>query len=255
MADNALTKKLGPLPRWGWAAVGGGTLLAYLLYRKYAAGSTTTTTTTTASGSTSIPTVDLVNSTPNASTGTTTTTTPTATSYTNFTEWEQAVIKHLNTLGLSPATSVNAVQSWIRGSGGTQQGYTGLSSAVGAVGLPPGFGTSLPTLSVCASAITTPTAPIEPATPNVIKTATPNVSTTPYRSIETAIGAGWIPKDITQIIKGRTGGSYQYVTTPAELSAVPKTQVYIQPTPGDFVLASSVPSTNTGKTPVFRKVG
>jgi hypothetical protein len=250
MADNALTKKLGPLPRWGWAAVGGGILLAYLLYRKYAAGSTTTGTTTATSGGTTIPTVDVVNSTPNATTGTTSTTTPAATGYTNFTEWEQAVIEHLNTLGLSPATSVNAVQSWIRGGCVTQQGYNGLSSAVGAVGLPPGFGTSLPTLSVCASAPTTPATPATPAAPT-----TPNVSATPYRPIETAIGAGWIPKDITQIIKGRTGGSYQYVTTPAELSQIPKTQIYVQPTAGNFVLASSVPSTNTGKTPVFRKVG
>jgi hypothetical protein len=239
MADNALTKKLGPLPRWGWGAVGGGVFLAYFLYKRYESGTTTGTTTTSTSGGTSVPIVDVVDSTPNATTGTTTTTTPTATSFTNFTEWEQAVIKHLNTLGLSPATSVNAVQSWIRGGCVTQQGYNGLSSAVGAVGLPPGFGTSLPTLSVCASAPTTPT------------------TTTTVSKLEQELsGSGYQPTATHRLttLTGGTGGKFVLITSPTQLTSLAKQgfHAYYQPTPGTFEVAPA-PGVLAVGTPLFFK--
>lgn len=34
MAENVLTRKLGPLPTWGWVAVAGGGVVAYALWQR-----------------------------------------------------------------------------------------------------------------------------------------------------------------------------------------------------------------------------
>lgn len=47
-AENFLTRKLGPLPAWGWAAAGAGVYLVYRLRKSQSAASTSSSTTGTA---------------------------------------------------------------------------------------------------------------------------------------------------------------------------------------------------------------
>ena len=51
MADNFLTRKVGPLPAWGWAAAGAGVYLIWRLRKSQAASSTASTSTGATAGS------------------------------------------------------------------------------------------------------------------------------------------------------------------------------------------------------------
>jgi hypothetical protein len=141
---NALTKKAGPLPRWGWVAVGGG---AYLVYRFVKARSAAASST--------------------AASGTTggTTTTGGAGTFSSIADWTQAALDFGASNGLDPGDAFNQIQAYLNGNCVTQAGYNFLSAAFAntSIGLPPAaFDTAqLPTLSVCPGATTTtpPTTP------------------------------------------------------------------------------------------------
>lgn len=93
------------------------------------------------------------------------------------------------------------------------------------------------------------TATTTAATPSPTPTTAP--PTTPYEG-EKPEGGGYYTA--SQKVVGRTGRTFLYVNTPQELAQIPPTKVYVQPVPGEFVLASSVPAADrptTGQTPVW----
>jgi hypothetical protein len=148
---NALTKKAGPLPRWGWVAVGGG---AYLVYRflkaRSAAASNTAASGTT--GGTLIPNdIGLPSTSTAAGQG----------SFSSVASWTQAALDFGSSNGLDPGTAFNQIQAYLNGNCVSQAGYNFLSSAFAntSIGLPPAaFSTAqLPTLSVCPAPQQTPT--------------------------------------------------------------------------------------------------
>jgi hypothetical protein len=154
---NVLTKKAGPLPRWGWIAVGGGTYLAYrFLKARSAAASSTAASGTT--GGTTIPAGDIEAATSAASGSQGT--------FSSVAAWTQAALDFGTGNGLSGADAFNQIQAYLNGNCVSQAGYNFLSSvfASSSVGLPPAAFNSaeLPTLSVCPSAQQTPT-PTNPA--------------------------------------------------------------------------------------------
>lgn len=157
---KGLKKKLGPLPYWGWAAVGAGTFVVYRYLRARSAANAANAA-SGLTGGTLIPggTVQ----TANPSNGL-------AGSFSSVGAWTQAMLEYLTGNGLSPADAVNATTSWLNGNCVSQAAYNALSQGLvsSSVGLPPGY-TSLPTLSVCPAAqqslttgggSTTPVSPI-----------------------------------------------------------------------------------------------
>ena len=52
---NVFTRKIGPLPMWGWVAIVGGAILAWAYYKNRTAGSTTSSTSATGTDASQIP--------------------------------------------------------------------------------------------------------------------------------------------------------------------------------------------------------
>ena len=148
-----LQKKAGPLSRGAWVGVGAATLIAWYVYKRYqadaAANAANASTATT--GGTTIPGSEAVTSTAGS--------TPVWSSYA---QWQQAAISAMaNSIpGYSATDAFNDLADWINGSCVSSQGYTAIGNVLNntGVGLPPGFGTSLPPLTACATATTTTTA-------------------------------------------------------------------------------------------------
>src|SRR5580698_8280625 len=138
------TKKKGEvfgLPWWGWVAALGGAVVVYVLYKRHeanvAAADQTASTATT--GGSTIPDGQPV--------------TTTAATYDTLESWEAAALSAMTGNGLNAADALNGITDWLNGSCVDQSQYSGLSSILETVGLPPGF-SSLPTLSVCTSSST-----------------------------------------------------------------------------------------------------
>jgi hypothetical protein len=95
-------KKLGPFSAVGWAAIGGGALVAFYLYKRYEAGTASTAAAGTLGG-TSIP------------TGNVATTAPNAPVYSTWGEWEQAVISAVSGNNYSAGAERPAVlgERWV----------------------------------------------------------------------------------------------------------------------------------------------
>ncbi len=169
-------KKYGPLTAVGWVAVLGGSILAYVLYKRYEANAAANAANATTGGST-IPN-------PTATTTTTGGQGTVAGAFSSFTAWEQAAIAAATQAvpGYSAAQAYNDITDWVNGSCVSSSGYTALSAVINSpsVGLPQGFGTSLPTLSVCPQASTAP----PPATTT---TAEPPTAITPPASGPTVV--------------------------------------------------------------------
>ena len=134
-AKTGIGKKVGPLPVWGYGAVGVGAFLVFRLLRSRKSSGTTTA--TPLSGGIGIPGGQVAGNVSGLPV------------FSSFSSWEQAAISAMAGGQLDPATALNGLTSWINGQCVTQNQYAGISSIIETVGLPPGF-SSVPTLSVCA---------------------------------------------------------------------------------------------------------
>lgn len=130
-------KKRSP---WVYAGVGVGGLAVIYLYKRYKANSSAVAANTAAGlvGGTTIPA---------ASTGTLSTASP----LTTFALWEQAAIAAMTSSTYSASQALNDIGSWINGTCVSQAGFTAIGNFIETGGLPPGFSTGLPSLSVCPS--------------------------------------------------------------------------------------------------------
>jgi hypothetical protein len=151
-AGSGLKKKLGPLPYWGWAAVGGAT---YLIYR-YIKARNAAAAAAAASGITggNLPASVIGN--PLTPAGTTPTTTG-AGNFASTAAWVQAALTYLTSNGLDAADAYNGITSWLNGSCVSEKAYNGIAAALDSstVGLPPGYSVP-PTLYVCPSVAQAP---------------------------------------------------------------------------------------------------
>lgn len=157
---KGISKKLGPLPYWGWAAVGAGTFIVYRYVKARNAASAANAASGLTGGS-------LI---PNNIGLPTATNTP-AGNFSSVTSWTQAALAALTSGGMNPADALNAITSFLNGNCVSQAAYNGLGQALNStsVGLPPGY-SAVPTLSVCPSPAQTPTTTNPsppPATPSI----------------------------------------------------------------------------------------
>lgn len=139
---KGLKKKLGPLPYWGWAAVGAGTFLVYRYLRaRSAAGAANA-----ASGITggNLP--------PNVIGNTANPSPTTGPSFATTAAWTEAAITFLTAGGMNPADALNSITSWLNGNCVTKAAYNGLGAAINnsSIGLPPGY-SSVPPLTICST--------------------------------------------------------------------------------------------------------
>jgi hypothetical protein len=159
---NVLTRQAGPLKAWQWAAAAVG---AYLIFRWYQGRQASNS---AALGTTSgLPGAFSTVTSPDAGT---TTNPPTS-----WQDWlQQALSGFSPSAGYNQAAFFNDATKWINGSCVSQQGYNALSNALATIGLPPGFGTGLPALTVCATSTPPPggggttTGPTSPSNPENI---------------------------------------------------------------------------------------
>jgi hypothetical protein len=189
MAENAFTKKLGPQPRWLWAAEGIGAFLVYryIKARRAAASSgLTTLTATPLTGGSTIPT----------DVGQPTATGPT---YSTLAQWEEAALAAIPGAGYSATSALNDLSSWLNGSCVSAAGYNAIGNFIQTNGLPPGFSTALPTLSVCpsSSGSSSGSNPSPPPTPPPSKPTLPtlNAQSFPLKVLFGQYG----PNDYTKI--------------------------------------------------------
>lgn len=140
---KGITKRVGPLPVWGYGAVGVGAFLIFRLLKSRSKGGTASAANIPLSGGIGIPAGQ-------SGVGPQT--------FASFGGWQQAAIAAMAGGVLSPADALNGLTSWINGQCVTAGQYNGISSIITTVGLPPGF-SSVPTLSVCPA----PTAAAAPA--------------------------------------------------------------------------------------------
>jgi hypothetical protein len=174
-----LKKKYGPLSAVGWGAVAAGTLGAFILYRRYEAdkASSSAAASDALEGGSTIP----------AGESSVTSSAGTSPVWSSFEQWEQALLSEISssTPGYSSSAALNDIQDWINGQCVSAQGYSAIGDALNnpSIGLPPGFGTSLPPLTVCNTALTSPisTAPVTTATTSTATTspAPATTATTP----------------------------------------------------------------------------
>lgn len=206
---NALTKKAGPLPRWGWVAVGGGVYLVYRFVkaRETAASSTAASGTT---GGTLIPNDIGLPSTTSAAGG--------AGTFGSIASWTQAALDFGSTNGLDAGDALNQIQAYLNGNCVSQAGYNFLSAAFAneSIGLPPAAfnSASLPTLSVCPAAQQTPT-PSDPApvaagggAVAAVTQALAQIDAAAWPQVVSAATDGNIASDFTQIGTWTGAGGY-----------------------------------------------
>lgn len=144
---KGISKKLGPLPYWGWGAVGVGTYLVYRYLRARSAANAGIAASGT-TGGTLIPN-DI---------GLPAATAIGAGTFSSQAGWEQAALTFLTGNGQSPGDALNGINQWLQGNCVSEAAYNAISQALvsTSVGLPPGY-TTLPTLSVCPAPQQTPT--------------------------------------------------------------------------------------------------
>lgn len=146
-----MKKKVGPLPVTGWVGVALGVVVVYVVYKRHQASKASTVpvaVTGTTDGQT-----QPVNSV-SGSIG--------PPSFSSYEGWLQAAIQSATGSGLNYADSYNALTQWQNGGCVSAAAYSGISSALQSVGLPPGYSSNFPTLSVCPQAPSTPSTPDSP---------------------------------------------------------------------------------------------
>ena len=146
-AAKGLKKKAGPLTVGGWLLSVGGALGLYILIRRYqadraaanaAAGGGTGAGVLTGGGI--IPAgVGQVGS-------------GTGAPFSSYSSWLQAAIAQMTSSGgIDSGQALDAITTWLGGGCVSSAGYQAISGIIGStnIGLPPGWGTSIPALSVC----------------------------------------------------------------------------------------------------------
>jgi hypothetical protein len=213
ITPDFLQRRFGPLSFLGWMGVLAGTGLVYYIYKRYQADQTTAA--TTAATTTSQP-ID----TANTGTGTTSGTAPTAstTTYPDVGSWLDAVITGLEGQGVDGATAYNAGLSWINGNCVSSKVYTALGQVIPTVGLPPGYGSASPVLSVC------PDTPVAPAPPNAPTPPTPGEPTSPVQPNPPPVPTAPAPPPTT------TRGGTSTVKAPTSGGGVTRTPTKQNPT-------------------------
>lgn len=156
----------GKLKPWQYGAALGGAVIVYVLYKRMQASSAATAA-TGLTGGTTIP----DNSTTNAPISSTTLPA-------TLSEWISAVVSGVSGPTYSPTQALNDVESWFSGQCVSSGGYNAIGSAIDTLGLPPGYNTGVPSLSVCPDVT-------QPA-PTTTTTTTPPPATTPGLSTPTA---------------------------------------------------------------------
>lgn len=180
MADKGPTKKVGPLPVWGWGAVGAGTYLAYYLYKSHSnnvAAAQTTAANGTIGGTTSLldPSVTGAGSTSSVVTN-------------PFQTWRTNVLAALQGKGLSSGAALTALNDYLAGQAvPNATSGNALKAVLGDIGLAPGYGYLPVTIAKTAPPVTKTHTPTEthvttpntggggsrPTTPSRVVPATP----------------------------------------------------------------------------------
>jgi len=142
---NPLTKKLGPLPAWGWAAAAAGGFFVWRWYEGRNA-SNAATEAQALSDENSVP------SSSGAGTGVTTTSGTTAP--TTLGQWEEDAIGLMIGPNYSADQAFNDITAWLNGQPVSSQGYASLSGVITQLGLPPTGGT-LPPITVASTSTST----------------------------------------------------------------------------------------------------
>ena len=137
-----LKKKYGPLTGTGWLLTGGGVAAAWYIYSKIKAGSAASAAAPSSvlTGSNSIPGGNTVTS-----------ATPNGATYSTLSEWENAAIAAMTGSGVAATDAYNNLQAWMGGSCVDSASYSALGSVISSQGLPPGFGSTMPILTICPS--------------------------------------------------------------------------------------------------------
>jgi len=182
MAEKGPTKKVGPLPVWGWGAVGAGTYLAYYLYKSHAnnvAAAQTTAANGTIGGTTSLLDPNLTGAASTSSVSTN-----------PFQTWRTNVLAALQGKGLSAGAAMTALNDYLAGQAvPNATSGNALKSVLGDIGLAPGYGylpvvvakTAPPVTTTHTTSETHVTRPntggggSRPATPNPVVPAAPYV--------------------------------------------------------------------------------
>lgn len=157
---KGLKKRLGPLSLGGWLASLGGAAVVYILFRRYeadktaasaAAGGGTGAGILTAGGT--IPTTGL------------TSTTAAGAPFSSYAQWLTAAIAQMtSSSGVDAGTALNGITDWLSGQCVTSTQYQAISQTIAneSIGLPPGYGSTIPALSVCSTSPTSTTAAAVP---------------------------------------------------------------------------------------------
>jgi hypothetical protein len=185
MAEKGPAKKIGPLPVYGWAAVGGGTYLAYYLYKQHSSN-VNAAQTAAANG-----TVGGVNPLPlDPALSGVASTSSVATD--PFQTWRTSVLSALQAQGLSQSAAITALNDYLAGQAiPNATSANVLKNVLGTIGLAPGYGYLPVTAAKTAPPVTTTHTPSEthvttpntggggsrPATVSKVVAATP---ATPY---------------------------------------------------------------------------
>lgn len=156
---KGLKRRVGPLSLGGWLLSLGGAAVLYLGFRRYeadkaasaAAGGGTGSGVLTAGGT--VPTTGLASTT---TTGT----------FTDYASWLQAAVSAIASGGgIDSGQALDGIQTWLGGGCVSQKVYNAVTQEVisnTSIGLPPGWGTSIPSLTVCAAPSPPPKTPSTP---------------------------------------------------------------------------------------------
>jgi hypothetical protein len=165
---KGLKKRIGPLSAGAWLASLGGAAVVYILFRRYeadkaasaAAGGGTGAGVLTAGGT--IPTSGSVGGGGGGA------------PFSTYAEWLTAAIAAMSSNGLDAGQALDGITSWLGGQCVAQNVYNGIVSAISStsIGLPPGYASNLPPLTVCNTPAPTPT-PTPTPTPAPTPTPTP----------------------------------------------------------------------------------
>lgn len=108
-------------------------------------------------------------------------------SFSSFSQWEQAALSAMTGPGYSASQALNDLVSWVSGQCVSKTGYTAIGNTIATQGLPPGFGTSLPPLTVC---------------PSSTGSGTSNYSVVPSHAANLADQAAGLPQYLWDAAKG-----------------------------------------------------
>ena len=215
MADKGPTKKVGPLPVWGWGAVGAGTYLAYYLYKSHAnnvAAAQTTAANGTIGGTTSLLDPNVTGA---ASTSSVTTD--------PFQSWRSSVLSSLQAGGLSSSDSITALNDYLAGQPiPNAVSANVLKNVLGTIGLAPGYGYLPVQAAKTAAPVTTTHTPSEThvTTPNTPSRTVLPVAVTPAPTVRPKGGAAG-PNLLTTPIPFNIGGrAVNSVTAPIKTPKV-----------------------------------